>query len=502
MLVGGLMTIIWMALIFNTFQTYEAQKQNLLNVREDILVNSQSSILTMYEQFSNFIYEAIIENPEVLSIMDQSTKAPEEESMALRQELQHQLGDIYDIAVSYDFRQLHFHTVDGRSFYRFHAPDKYGDSLVDIRESIRIVSTEKRYVTGFEEGRIFNGYRFVYPLFHAGHYVGSVEISISMESLVNVLSSTYKNNDIGFILKRSVMEDTVFSEEQSRYEVSLVSEDFVRDKEVFQSLQHNPYGLQLFDDPLFLEKLRDVAKDHLSLGESFSTTITHAGDMIVVHYHALKAISGKPVAYVFMMGKSNQLYQLNLYRTMMILVISMIYFLLWFGILYINKYRDKRTNMAMRDQLTQSYNRHSFFEFVAKELSRSTRMGLTTSFALIDVDHFKKVNDQYGHGVGDLVLKQVPLIVASETRREDVLARYGGEEFIIMMPNTDLQGAKIVAERIRQAMASYEFEHLHQVTLSIGVAEKQPEESVEACIDRADQALYRAKEKGRNRVEG
>jgi diguanylate cyclase (GGDEF)-like protein len=280
-----------------------------------------------------------------------------------------------------------------------------------------------------------------------------------------------------------------------------VSEDYVSDREVFESLENNPNGIRLFEDQPFLEKLRAVAKSYLRSGESFSATIEHDGKMIVAQYKALFTVTGNPIAYVFMIGESAQLYQLRNYRNILIIVITLVYVILWFGIIYVNNRRNKITNMAMRDQLTQSYNRHSFFEFVAKELSRSSRTGMKMSLALIDVDHFKKVNDLHGHGVGDLVLKQIPIIVKSATRGEDVLARYGGEEFIIMMPNTDLEGAKVVAERIRQNMESYEFEYVHQVTISIGLAEKQPEESMDQCIERADKALYRAKENGRNRVE-
>lgn len=495
------MTFIWIASILMTIKSYDDENRALLDVRDNLLSSSQSSIISMYEKFSNFIYEAIIEKPEVLSIMYQSMSATDDERVALRKELENELGETYEVAVSYDFRQLHFHTFDGRSFYRFHTPELYGDSLVDVRETIRIVSTEKRYVTGFEEGRIFNGYRFVYPLFYDRQYVGSVEISISMKSLIDMLSRLYSSNDIGFILNRSVMENTVFSEEQSRYFISLVSEDYVSDREVFESLKNNPNGIRLFEDQSFLEKLRAVAKSYLRSGESFSATIEHDGQMIVAQYNALLTVSGNPIAYVFMIGESAQLYQLRNYRNTLIFVITLVYLILWFGIIYVNNRRNKITNMAMRDQLTQSYNRHSFFEFVAKELSRTSRTGMKMSFALMDVDHFKKVNDIHGHGVGDLVLKQIPMIVKRATRGEDVLARYGGEEFIIMMPNTDLEGAKVVAERIRQNMESYEFEYVHQVTISIGLAEKQPEESMDQCIERADKALYRAKENGRNRVE-
>lgn len=123
---------------------------------------------------------------------------------------------------------------------------------------------------------------------------------------------------------------------------------------------------------------------------------------------------------------------------------------------------------------------------------------------MMDIDHFKKINDTHGHSVGDLVLGEFAQILVSQTREEDCVARYGGEEFVILLVNTDIRRAREVAERIRWAVEAHHFpDHEHQrvpVTTSIGVAGLKEDETPEQALVRADAALYRAKEAGRNRI--
>ncbi len=123
---------------------------------------------------------------------------------------------------------------------------------------------------------------------------------------------------------------------------------------------------------------------------------------------------------------------------------------------------------------------------------------------MMDIDHFKKINDTHGHSVGDLVLGEFAQILVSQTREEDCVARYGGEEFVILLVNTDIRRAREVAERIRRAVEAHHFpDHEHQrvpVTTSIGVAGLKEDETPEQALERADAALYRAKEAGRNRI--
>lgn len=160
------------------------------------------------------------------------------------------------------------------------------------------------------------------------------------------------------------------------------------------------------------------------------------------------------------------------------------------------------SKIAYTDSLTHIYNRLHFAHFLDVEIDKVKRYGGTFSIIFFDLDHFKKVNDNYGHLVGDEILEEITNIVSKANRSADIFARYGGEEFIILTPETDISGALIHAERLRNAIEKYEFKTIGHLTSSFGVTEFNAEkDTIETLLDRADKALYLAKEDGRNRVE-
>ncbi|MFO0753830.1 MAG: PAS domain S-box protein [Thermodesulfovibrionales bacterium] len=162
---------------------------------------------------------------------------------------------------------------------------------------------------------------------------------------------------------------------------------------------------------------------------------------------------------------------------------------------------EKLRELAERDPLTNIYNRRKFFDFLRGGVEQARRYGRPLSLFMFDIDHFKVVNDTYGHERGDAVLKSLVQEVEKNIRKADVFARYGGEEFILCAPETTLQGALDLAEKIRQTIESHSFDNAGRITVSGGVTELREGDSVDSLIGRADSALYRAKEKGRNRVE-
>jgi diguanylate cyclase (GGDEF)-like protein len=162
-------------------------------------------------------------------------------------------------------------------------------------------------------------------------------------------------------------------------------------------------------------------------------------------------------------------------------------------------------DLASRDFLTGVANRRHFFERAAEEHARSRRYRRALSILMVDIDHFKRINDQYGHTRGDEVLKTLCEASRRGLREVDLLARIGGEEFAVLLPETNESGARIVAERIRQSVAGLKVRTEGaeiRWTISVGVAGLLPSDTaIEECLGRADKALYRAKEGGRNRVE-
>jgi diguanylate cyclase len=160
---------------------------------------------------------------------------------------------------------------------------------------------------------------------------------------------------------------------------------------------------------------------------------------------------------------------------------------------------------AMLDPLTQVCNRLAWEQRIAEEMERWQRHAQPTCIATWDVDHFKHINDSYGHTAGDKVLKVIAECLSKKIRTVDFLARYGGEEFVTILPNTTLENGMAIVDRIREAVSEIGFHFSGKrivITISCGITALREGDSANAAFERADQAMYRAKQQGRNRVLG
>lgn len=155
---------------------------------------------------------------------------------------------------------------------------------------------------------------------------------------------------------------------------------------------------------------------------------------------------------------------------------------------------------ARRDHLTGLYNRSIGEKTLGEELEKSRRYGHHLSVIMCDIDHFKQVNDNYGHNVGDDVLILFSKILLETVREVDIACRWGGEEFLVICPNTDKESAFFLAERLREFIAGADFDPVPSLTSSFGVATYKKNENHMGLVKRADDALYRAKQEGRDRV--
>ena len=154
--------------------------------------------------------------------------------------------------------------------------------------------------------------------------------------------------------------------------------------------------------------------------------------------------------------------------------------------------------LSLTDPLTQIYNYRYFIRSLDREMKRAQRSGKSFCLVMIDVDGFKVYNDTLGHPAGDELLKKLSRIFLDSSRETDIVCRYAGDEFVLILPETKLDGALTVAEKIRQRVEETSFPR--KVTVSVGVAEHEEGETCEEVILKVDKALYRAKAKGRNRV--
>lgn len=156
--------------------------------------------------------------------------------------------------------------------------------------------------------------------------------------------------------------------------------------------------------------------------------------------------------------------------------------------------------LSITDQLTGVYNRRKFDDSLADEVQRATRYSQELSLIMIDMDHFKDVNDTYGHQVGDDVLIATAKLINEHVRNVDIVGRYGGEEFVVICPNIGLEQAEKVAEKLRAEVQKHNFDAVGNKTISLGVAEFVEGDTTDSLVKKADTALYKAKNEGRNRV--
>lgn len=167
------------------------------------------------------------------------------------------------------------------------------------------------------------------------------------------------------------------------------------------------------------------------------------------------------------------------------------------------KYHEEIYRMTIIDGLTQIHNKRYLQEALERDVMRARRHDRDLCALMFDIDHFKGINDRYGHLAGDHVLRELARIIQERTRKDEVFARYGGEEFAIILPETDLDGARLLAETLRERVAEHQFVFQGEeilVTISMGAAALEPDMVSTDLIKAADEKLYEAKRGGRNRV--
>ncbi|PIE38181.1 MAG: hypothetical protein CSA52_03080 [Gammaproteobacteria bacterium] len=162
--------------------------------------------------------------------------------------------------------------------------------------------------------------------------------------------------------------------------------------------------------------------------------------------------------------------------------------------------KEKLEQLASTDKLTGVFNRSRLDYFLRHQMDECRRYNKTFGFAILDVDHFKRINDNHGHLVGDIALKEIATLIKTSIRCSDIFGRWGGEEFVLILPQATSEAMKGLLEKIRVMISRYPIDKAGPQTISIGATQFQPEDTVDQIIKRADDALYEAKNKGRNRV--
>lgn len=216
--------------IFITLSVFnlKANLQHQLEDKIDQVENSYEAVYNTFGLVSEVIYNQIINTTNVQQLFSQAYKSSEERRAQIRDSLFQLLNPIYSELSNKSIKQLHFHLPDNRSFLRFHSPDKFGDDLSEYRETVKITNSEKRVVQSFEEGRVYDGFRFVYPLSYNNEHIGSVETSVSFGAISNILYKQAKDV-YSFILKKEIIDLKVFDDKKDHYIPCSFSDDWVEE---------------------------------------------------------------------------------------------------------------------------------------------------------------------------------------------------------------------------------------------------------------------------------
>jgi putative nucleotidyltransferase with HDIG domain len=312
-------------------QKYEEDRDTLEKAQIEQITNLYESTLTTYRLNAKSVFENIVMQPDVLKILRQLPGASDQEIQKLHNALYQLLKDRYQhLKSSLDIRQLHFHLVNGNSFLRMHRPEKYGDPLFDVRYSVKMANTNKHYVEGFEEGRIFNGYRYVFPIIDNNVHLGSVEVSVSMGAVIKQLAHIYKNHAFNVIIDKKVIKQKVFESEKSNYLISKINTGFLVDHEV------NALFANRFE--FYLERISHNASllEKIKKYQPFTVSESIEGSTIIVTFIPILNVKRDAVAYLvdfqhsdlFVVRQQTYWYQLLVSFMVLVFVFSAIIYVL------------------------------------------------------------------------------------------------------------------------------------------------------------------------------
>jgi diguanylate cyclase (GGDEF)-like protein len=476
---------------------YKEEKVLQLQEKYDLSVSS-------YIKLAHSLFITSVNKPQILSIVAQAVDADEGKKSFLRTKLHGLLLDDYmQLKEQIGIKQLHFHLPNNESFLRMHRPEKFGDDLTNVRESVRLTNLNQTFTQGFEEGKIFNGFRYVFPLFYEQKHVGSVELSISFTTLKGLLNSVFSSH-YDFIVKADVVQAKVFENEQSNYLNTPYYKGYVRES------YDNPYinDTKLRQETLqtIKERIKDDFAFNAQKQDSFVLDLycKLSDTNCVATFLSVENLKNEHVAYIVAIDKDDTVYRIQYEFILQLFTLGAIYLLLpLLGYLFfIEKRRKDSEKKANTDFLTKALNRFGCQDTMKKLLKEYVKEGHNFSIIMFDIDYFKKINDSFGHDIGDVVLKELVALVQKNIRRDDTICRWGGEEFLVILPHVNYINASKISDKLLETVRKYHFTDVKNVTVSIGFTQVKQKDNIDSLIKRADEALYRSKHAGRDCATG
>jgi len=463
-----------------------------------------STITNNYNTADEIYYDETIKNNEsVIQVIAAANTASDSEKILLRNNLYNQLESTYQNANENHFRQFHFHLKDCTSFLRFHKPEKFDDNLEGIRDTVCNTRDTHTFTYGFEEGKVYNGFRFVFPLFMNNEYIGSMEVSISPNAITGAIEETYDNSGF-FIMKKSVTDEKVMADLiNTNYLDSDISSKYYYDKEIYEQFfdaenqAENHFILNIN------EKIKSGIENGLELGKDFVINTEIDNLPYIVSFFAIDNFKEEHVGYFVFYDID---YKIQRLKTLFLINISLAS-VLWITLISVRiiiyKSEIKLMKLSVTDGLTGMLNRRGFFLSAQVLYENSQRMdGLWICF--MDVDKLKTINDLYGHEEGDEAIIAVADILKKTFRKSDVIGRIGGDEFAVCGFYTT-KSDELFITRMEKNLESFNKTSSKPYTLSVSKgclmkSEDMKDATLTEIIAEADKRMYASKINRRKNV--
>ncbi|MDH4319974.1 MAG: PAS domain S-box protein [Desulfobulbaceae bacterium] len=296
-----LLLVLSQVLLIVFLYTEKQQKRNFVN--NDVITRTHANLETVllsYSRVANIVFDETINQPAVTSIIAAAYPADGPARTKLRNDLRQKLAPTYRLLLDNGFRQFHFHFPDGVSFLRMHRPELFDDPLFRFRPGVRIANTEKRAVEGFEEGRNYHAFRFLFPIVHQNTHVGSVEISVPFYAVQKSLIKAYPA-EYFFMLKKKIANQALFSDQQGNYLPSRLSDNYLIEKKDIENPADHRFHI---DDDTLQQLAADLRKStafarQLRTEEPFVTECDANGEDLLAVFIPVRNIEGAVAGYLY-----------------------------------------------------------------------------------------------------------------------------------------------------------------------------------------------------------
>lgn len=489
--------VITIIMLFNllVYFYYIKVSEQIKNEYIKIAMEQYSFVLDDYYDLCKIVIDMNIDKLEIKELFKKIIQSKSiKEKKIYYNDLKDQLKDFRDKSKSYNFTNVMLYSKN-EAFYL----NLLEENLLISKNPVNGYFNEAFQNTDkpsfiFQISNNSYRYKFIYPLYMNNERVGFATIDLPIELIMEKFSHYFNRKSFTLIIKdfKKVRGDKFFPfhiNENQRY--------------IIDFHEHEPYYFNGKLDNRQILSIEEFVNKNIESKKAFSCKMLVENKLEVFTFLPIVESLNQNPGFFCIISDGDRFRENDRIFRIILLVTIVLSTCLIILVIYINKTQKKLEQLSIYDSLTQLYSRYYIISRMQIENERFMRYKKPYSIIMFDIDHFKRVNDTYGHLIGDMVLRELGSIIKKNIRKIDSAGRYGGEEFLIVLPETKKEQAFIVAEKLRNTVNRNSFPKAGKITISGGVAEVTDDtKSYEDIIRSADKNLYIAKQSGRDRVVG